>query len=76
MITAPVALWKALRDARKQGVWLVRQRYELSSLLAAFLGRSRYDASDNQWKLILALCRYASLRRPTEVLSLKWADID
>jgi integrase len=32
--------------------------------------------SDAQWRLIFALCRYGGLRCPSEVLLLKWADID
>jgi integrase len=31
---------------------------------------------DAQWRLIFALCRYGGLRCPSEVLLLKWADID
>jgi hypothetical protein len=31
---------------------------------------------DNQWKLLFALCRYGGLRCPSEVLALKWSDID
>jgi integrase len=31
---------------------------------------------DQQWRLIFALCRYGGLRCPSEVLLLKWADID
>ncbi len=31
---------------------------------------------DAEWRLIFALCRYAGLRCPTEVLRLKWGDID
>lgn len=35
------------------------------------------DASPNEdWRIIIALCRFAGLRRPTEVLSLRWNDID
>jgi integrase len=35
------------------------------------------DACPNEdWRLIIALSRYAGLRCPSEVLSLKWADID
>jgi len=29
-----------------------------------------------EWRLIFALCRYAGLRCPSEVLSLTWADVD
>ncbi len=31
---------------------------------------------DAEWRLIFALCRYGGLRCPSEVLRLKWADID
>lgn len=31
---------------------------------------------DAQWRLILALCRYGGLRCPSEVLTLRWGDID
>ena len=31
---------------------------------------------DDQWRLIVALCRFGGLRCPSEVLSLKWTDID
>jgi hypothetical protein len=29
-----------------------------------------------QWRLIVTLCRYAGLRCPSEVLTLKWTDLD
>jgi len=32
--------------------------------------------ADVEWRLIFALCRYGGLRCPTEVLRLRWADID
>jgi integrase len=31
---------------------------------------------DNQWRLIFVLCRYGGLRCPSEVLELRWDDID
>ncbi|MHC4664455.1 MAG: tyrosine-type recombinase/integrase [Planctomycetota bacterium] len=31
---------------------------------------------DKQWRLIFALCRYGGLRCPSEVLSLRWTDVD
>jgi len=31
---------------------------------------------DSQWRLIFALCRYGGLRCPSEVLALRWCDID
>jgi integrase len=33
-------------------------------------------APDAQWRLIIALCRYAGLRCSSEVLRLSWADVD
>ena len=33
-------------------------------------------APDAQWRLIIALSRYAGLRSPSEVLALRWADVD
>ena len=36
-----------------------------------------FDACpDQQWRLIFALCRYGGLRCPSEVLGLRWTDID
>jgi len=31
---------------------------------------------NNQWRLLFALCRYAGLRCPSEVLALTWADVN
>ena len=31
---------------------------------------------DNQWKAIIALARYAGLRCPSEILKLRWEDVD
>jgi integrase len=33
-------------------------------------------APDAEWRLILALCRYAGLRFPSEVFALRWEDVD
>lgn len=33
-------------------------------------------APDAQWRLLIALCRYAGLRCPSEVLTLRWQDVD
>ena len=33
-------------------------------------------APDSQWRLIIALSRYAGLRCPSETLALRWADVD
>jgi integrase len=32
-------------------------------------------APDVEWRLILALCRYAGLRFPSEVMALRWGDV-
>ncbi len=34
------------------------------------------ECPDLEWELIFALCRYGALRCPSEVLRLKWGDID
>ncbi|MHC4563392.1 MAG: tyrosine-type recombinase/integrase [Planctomycetota bacterium] len=31
---------------------------------------------DAQWRLIFALCRYGGLRCPSEVLAMRWSDVD
>jgi integrase len=45
-----------------------------------FLDRSTFErilgACDPTWRTILALCRLGGLRCPSEVLSLRWQDID
>jgi integrase len=33
-------------------------------------------APDAEWRLILALCRFAGLRFPSEVLALRWGDVN
>ena len=33
-------------------------------------------APDAEWRLLIALCRYAGLRCPSEVLRLRWQDVD
>ncbi len=41
------------------------------------LARKVLDACPNgEWRLIFALCRYGGLRCPSEVLALRWRDID
>jgi integrase len=34
------------------------------------------EASDTEWKLILALARYGGLRTPSETLALRWEDVN
>jgi len=34
------------------------------------------EVCDRNWRLIVTLCRFAGLRCPSEVLSLRWEDID
>ncbi len=34
------------------------------------------DGCDTEWAVIFGLCRFAGLRCPTEVLNLKWSDVD
>ena len=43
---------------------------------AATVERVIAVAPDPQWKLILALSRYAGLRCPSEHLALRWSDVD
>jgi integrase len=31
---------------------------------------------DAEWRLIVALCRYAGIRCPSELLPLQWAEVD
>ena len=34
------------------------------------------NCPNDEWRLIFALCRYGGLRCPTEILALKWSDVD
>ena len=43
---------------------------------AATVERVIAVATDPQWKLLLALSRYAGLRCPSEHLALRWSDVD
>jgi len=43
---------------------------------AADINTTINSAPDAQWRLIIALCRFGGLRCPSEVLRLKWADVD
>ncbi|QQE13844.1 site-specific integrase [Planctomycetota bacterium] len=40
------------------------------------IGKVIEACPDHEWRLIIALCRYGALRCPSEVLLLKWSDID
>ncbi len=40
------------------------------------IGKIMEVCPDTEWRAIVALCRYAGLRCPSEVLSLKWEHID
>lgn len=44
--------------------------------LSPFLHRLIEATPDPEWRLMIALARYGALRCPSEVLSLRWADID
>jgi integrase len=46
-----------------------------------FVSRAEIDAAlkaapDYEWRLIIALARYGGLRVPSELLALRWADVD
>ena len=49
-----------------------RQFYVSRSLAEQVLAHCPTD----QWRLIFALCRYGGLRCPTEILALRWSDVD
>jgi len=49
-----------------------RKRYIAKSIV----DQAIEHAPDIQWKMIIALVRYGGLRCPSEVLALKWSDID
>lgn len=49
-----------------------RQFYVSRALAEQVLANCPTD----QWRLIFALCRYGGLRCPTEILALKWSDVD
>src|SRR5262245_27816389 len=45
--------------------------------ITADMARKVLDACPNaEWRLIFALCRFGGLRCPSEVLALRWGDID
>jgi integrase len=50
---------------------------ERKFFVTADMARKVLDACpDAEWRLIFALCRYGGLRCPSEVLALRWGDID
>ena len=54
-----------VRPNRSRSHYVTRE--EIQALIDA--------APDAQWRLILALCRFAGLRFPSEVLALRWGDV-
>ena len=49
-----------------------RERFVTREETAKLLGACR----NIDWRAIVALCRFGGLRCPSEVLTLKWADVD
>jgi integrase len=49
-----------------------RQRFVLGDVILAVIGA----CPDAEWRLIFALARWGGLRVPTEVLALRWSDVD
>lgn len=78
--------WNAARDAelldwkrdpfagQKTQVNANEKRFEYVS--AETVKKVIDSIADREWKLILALCRFAGFRCPSEVLELKWDDIN
>lgn len=46
------------------------------NVLAELITKQVMPVCDTTWKTILALCRFGGLRCPSEVLSLRWVDVD
>ena len=63
----PFAELKATIQANKTRFFYVDQ---------ATIDRVIETAGDTEWKLIFALARFGGLRCPSEILELKWTDID
>ena len=40
------------------------------------IGRVLDTATDDEWRLLIALARYGAMRVPSEPLALTWGDID
>ncbi len=55
-------------DYADESRWYFITRSEAQAVLAA--------CPDAEWRLIFALCRYCGLRCPSEVLALRWGDVD
>ncbi len=73
--------------AIKRGLLVANPFADISANVGANMERfyflSREDAAlvlaacpDDEWRVIFALCRYGGLRCPSEVLALKWGDVD
>ncbi|HWA97180.1 MAG TPA: tyrosine-type recombinase/integrase, partial [Pirellulales bacterium] len=74
-------------DARRRKVITANPFAEVSAKSVIRLDGRRYVTLDetkklleacpsHHWRTIVALCRYAGLRCPSEVLSLRWQDVD
>ncbi|MCE9589050.1 MAG: site-specific integrase [Planctomycetes bacterium] len=51
-------------------------RERLRFIDTATIGKVLDACPDDQWRLIVLLCRYGGVRCPSEVMPLTWADID
>jgi integrase len=70
--------WKLLQENAFDGVKTGQQTNDKRK---AFVSRADVDAvieqaTDAEWKLIIALSRYAGLRCPSEHYALRWGDVD
>jgi integrase len=63
----PFEDFKAGRSANKSREYFL-SRQDAEKILEA--------CPDNQWRTIFVLARYGALRCPSEILSLKWVDVD
>ena len=74
------------RDAHKRKLITANPFLEVAAKAGAQSGRQRFITRDDanrilavcnpDWKLIVALCRFGGLRCPSEVLSVRWKDVD
>lgn len=78
---------EAFKVAVKRGLLVANPFADLPTTIRSnpqrfeYIQRGVVDAvlaacDDPQWRAIIALCRYGGLRCPSEVLALRWADID